>query len=66
MDGFAFMHEFRKHPEWRHIPVIVVTARELSDADRRELDGGVKGILQKGGGTLEDIVSELKGLAKQI
>jgi CheY-like chemotaxis protein len=47
MDGFEFLEEKRRKPEWREIPVVVVTARELTDEDRRRLDGGVERIVQK-------------------
>ena len=30
MDGFAFVGEVRKHPEWRNIPIVVVTAKDIS------------------------------------
>src|SRR4029450_5413206 len=40
MDGFEFVAELRRTPEWRHIPVLVVTARDLSDEDRRGVYGG--------------------------
>jgi PAS domain S-box-containing protein len=47
MSGFEFLNEFRHHPEWRDIPVVVVTARDLTAEDRVHLDGGVHGIIQK-------------------
>ena len=30
MDGFEFADEVRQHPEWRSIPIVVVTAAELT------------------------------------
>ena len=30
MDGFQFLDEIRKHEDWSSIPVIVITAKELS------------------------------------
>ncbi|SEC63066.1 Signal transduction histidine kinase [Rhizobiales bacterium GAS191] len=47
MDGFEFLSEFRRHVEWRDIPVIVVTARDLTEEDRARLNGGVERIIQK-------------------
>src|SRR6185437_16855900 len=47
MDGFEFLDEFRKNPKFAAMPVIVVTAADLSPADRRRLNGGVEHILQK-------------------
>ena len=38
MDGFDFLLELRgRDPEWRDIPVIVLTAKDLTDEDRRVL-----------------------------
>ena len=47
MDGFEFLEEMRRNAEWRGIPVVVVTARDLTDADRSRLNGGVERIIQK-------------------
>ena len=34
--------------QWRDIPVVVVTAKDVTDDDRRRLNGFVKTILRKG------------------
>jgi signal transduction histidine kinase/CheY-like chemotaxis protein len=47
MDGFAFLEEMRGNAVWRDIPVVVVTARDLSADDRNRLNGGVERIIQK-------------------
>jgi CheY-like chemotaxis protein/anti-sigma regulatory factor (Ser/Thr protein kinase) len=47
MDGFEFLEEMRRKAEWRNIPVVVVTARDLTDEDRSRLNGGVERIIQK-------------------
>jgi CheY-like chemotaxis protein len=47
MDGFEFLAELRQKPEWRDIPVVVVTARDLTDEDRNRLNGGAERIIQK-------------------
>src|SRR5262249_2894395 len=41
MDGFEFIEALRARPEWRGIPVVVLTAKELSPEDRRRLTGVV-------------------------
>jgi CheY-like chemotaxis protein len=47
MDGFEFLNELRGRPDWRDIPVVVITARDLTDEDRERLNGGVERIIQK-------------------
>jgi len=62
MDGFAFVEELRKNPNWRNIPVVVVTAMDLGEKERKLLNGQVEGILQKGAYSQEDLFSEVRTL----
>jgi signal transduction histidine kinase/CheY-like chemotaxis protein len=48
MDGFQLVATLQANPEWRDIPVVVVTALDLTAEDRQRLDGGVKQVLSKG------------------
>jgi len=47
MDGFEFLDELRSRLNWRDIPVVVITAKDLTDEDRNRLNGGVERIIQK-------------------
>jgi CheY-like chemotaxis protein/anti-sigma regulatory factor (Ser/Thr protein kinase) len=47
MDGFEFLEELRSRAEWRDIPVVVVTSKDLTAEDRARLNGGVERIIQK-------------------
>jgi GAF domain-containing protein/CheY-like chemotaxis protein len=47
MDGFEFMDELRGRSDWREIPVVVITAKDLTEEDRNRLNGGVERIIQK-------------------
>ena len=47
MDGFEFLDEIHRHDEWRNIPVIVITARDITAEDRARLNGWVESIIQK-------------------
>ncbi len=54
MDGFEFLHHLRARPAWRDLPVIVLTAKKLTDAERLELQAMTQRVLAKGlGGYLE-------------
>jgi signal transduction histidine kinase/DNA-binding response OmpR family regulator len=59
MDGFEFVAELRDHPKWRNIPVIVVTALDLSDADRLRLNGQVERVIQKSGHGQDQLMHEV-------
>lgn len=59
MDGFQFLDEVRKHESWKSIPVIVMTAKELTVEDRQRLNGSVEKILQKGAYSREDLMREV-------
>ncbi len=58
MDGFAFLHAFRAQPGCQEVPVIVITARDLSGQDRQELVEAQK-VLTKGEASLRNLSSEL-------
>jgi GAF domain-containing protein/DNA-binding response OmpR family regulator len=47
MDGFEFMDQLRRRPDWQDIPVVVITAKDLTDEDRDRLNGGVERIIRK-------------------
>ena len=62
MDGFQFLDEVRKREAWRSIPIIVVTAKELTAEDRQRLNGSVEKILQKGAYDREELLREVARL----
>jgi CheY-like chemotaxis protein len=47
MDGFEVLEELRRRPDWQNIPVVVITAKDLTSEDRKRLNGGVERIIQK-------------------
>jgi CheY-like chemotaxis protein len=62
MDGFQFITVLRQTPEWRTIPIVVVTAMNLTEKDRQQLNGSVIQILQKGAYTRDQLLSEVRDL----
>jgi len=65
MDGFDFLVELHAHAEWRDIPVIVLTAKDLTDADRRVLSGRVEQIFEKDAWSHEQLVGLVRKLAQE-
>ncbi len=64
MDGFEFVDVLRSNAAWAQIPVVVVTARELSVQDRERLEGHVRKVLQKGGFSRDALAREIRRLAR--
>jgi PAS domain S-box-containing protein len=62
MDGFQFVDEVRQHQDWRSIPIVVVTAMDLTPDDRRRLNGYVEQILHKGVYSRERLLREIRDL----
>lgn len=48
MDGFGFLSAVAQHPEYREIPVVVVTAKDLTPEERRMLGSRVDQVVEKG------------------
>ncbi|HYU02765.1 MAG TPA: response regulator, partial [Jatrophihabitantaceae bacterium] len=48
IDGFTVISALDGDPATRQTPVLVVTAHDLSDADKARLNGKILGVLQKG------------------
>ena len=62
MDGFSFVSELQKTDDYRSIPVIVVTSKDLTPEDRHRLNGYVDRIIQKGALSREDLLKEIHSL----
>jgi threonine synthase len=48
IDGFTLLGKMKEEEETADIPVIVITAKELTTQERRRLSGHVESLLQKG------------------
>jgi CheY-like chemotaxis protein len=62
MDGFEVVAALQAKPAWREIPVIVVTALDLTAEDRRRLSGGVTQILSKPAFPLAELMARVCAL----
>ncbi len=59
MDGFEFLAQLQKDERYHSVPVIVVTAKILTEADHARLKGNVHDVLQKGDQPLEELLAGL-------
>ncbi|HEV8150154.1 MAG TPA: response regulator, partial [Gemmatimonadales bacterium] len=60
MDGFEFLDALRGDPTQHGIPVVVITAKTLTDEDRRRLNGGVERVVQKHALDAESLLAEVR------
>jgi signal transduction histidine kinase/DNA-binding response OmpR family regulator len=56
VDGFELLEILRKTPAWRTIPVVVVTAKDLSEEESRWLNGSVSKVLSKAASRWEELL----------
>jgi CheY-like chemotaxis protein len=61
MDGFEFLRELRKQPAFANVPVIVVTAKELTQEDARILSGQTERIIVKDQTYLNELAAAVRG-----
>jgi len=59
MDGFEVLDALAAHAQWREIPVIVITAKQLTAAERERLLGQARKVIEKGGASRLDIVAAI-------
>jgi CheY-like chemotaxis protein len=64
MDGFEFVEELRRHNEWRAIPVLVLTAKDITVEDQKRLNGSIDRILEKGATSREELLTEVGNLMR--
>jgi CheY-like chemotaxis protein len=61
MDGFEFLDRLHCRPDAVGLPVVVLTAKELTAEDRRRLNGSVEQIISRHGSTEADLLEWLRG-----
>lgn len=64
MDGFSVMDVLYSKPETREIPIIVVTAKELTSAEKGRMKGHIQSLMQKGNFMSDDLLDEVNSLLK--
>ncbi|TAK12487.1 MAG: pyridoxal-phosphate dependent enzyme [Anaerolineae bacterium] len=62
MDGFSVLEVLRHNPDTAEIPVIVATAKELSNLEKERLGGQIQALMQKGDFMSDELLAEVKKL----
>ncbi len=67
MDGFEFLALLRTRPGNEHIPIVVITAKDLNTEDRERLTGSVSQVIQKGAVDRDKLLHDITAmLAKKF
>jgi PAS domain S-box-containing protein len=62
MDGFGFIRELRKTEKGRSVSVVVLTSKDLTKVERKELNGNVEEVFLKEETSIDDLVKEIGNL----
>ncbi|MFO0738695.1 MAG: response regulator [Labilithrix sp.] len=66
MDGFTFLEHFRRDPRFGRVPVVVATARTLSDDERRTLETTVQRVIEKTACSRTDLLDAIGDEIHQV
>lgn len=66
MDGFETLQRLRQNPDTRDLPVVVITAKDLSAQEREELRQNTSRVIEKNGLDRERILRELRESLKEM
>ena len=64
LDGFGVLDQLKSDPQTASIPVIVVTAKELTPEEKIRLNGHIHKLMQKGEFMNDDLLDEVRALVK--
>jgi CheY-like chemotaxis protein len=65
LDGFGFLDAFRAREAWRRIPVIVLTAKQLTPEERERLAGATRQVIAKAGANARDVAAAVRAAVRQ-
>jgi len=60
MDGFQFLHEFRKNEAWQQVSVVVLTAMDLDEHELAELNLNVETVIRKAEMSPEKLLDHIR------
>jgi signal transduction histidine kinase/CheY-like chemotaxis protein len=60
MSGFEVADSLKGNPSTAHIPILVLTSKEVSTEDRHLLRTKISGLVQKGGSARDQLVREIR------
>ena len=65
IDGFGLVEELKLDPRTRHIPVVVVSAKDITNEERDRLNGQIEALYQKGSLPTRKFVDKVIGVIEE-
>ncbi len=65
MDGFAIVKKLRSQERWRDLPIVIVSGAEITDGQRKSLEGLIQEFVEKSQFSKEIISSTIKKIINQ-
>jgi threonine synthase len=65
IDGFGLVEELKLDPRTRHIPVVVVSAKDITNEERGRLNGQIEALYQKGSLPTRKFVDKVIGVIEE-
>jgi threonine synthase len=62
VDGFGVLDALKANPQTAQIPVVVVTAKELTPAEKQRLQGQIHALMQKGEFMNDELMDEVRAM----
>jgi CheY-like chemotaxis protein len=66
MDGFEVIAHLQQEPRTREVPILVLTARVLTEEDKSRLNGNIIGIVEKGAGARDRLLEWLRRAVRPL
>ena len=66
MDGFETLRLLREDPDTAELPVVIITAKDLSSEEREALQQGAARIIEKNGLERKSLMRELRASMKAL
>ena len=65
INGFEVVQRLRQNPMWRTVPIVIISAKELTLEERGRLQGDVERIFKKGDVTCNELLQVIRSIASK-
>ncbi|MCR4289871.1 MAG: response regulator [Candidatus Scalindua sp.] len=64
ISGFDVVEKLRKHQKAKNIPIVICSSKDITEEDKKVLNGNIMAIVQKGSHTKEELLREIQNIEK--